>query len=49
MDFDPEELCERVESGEDERVTMKRGDVGPRGHEAVAEIRRRMERSLSGD
>lgn len=41
-DFDPEELCRRVEAGEDEAEIKKREDVGPRGPEDVQAIREQM-------
>ena len=31
QDFDPEELCARLERGEDHRVIKKRVETGPRG------------------
>lgn len=31
VDFDPEELIERIEAGEDDASLKKRGDIGPRG------------------
>jgi catechol-2,3-dioxygenase len=35
VDFDPEELVRRLESGEDEAAIKKRPDVGPRGVESI--------------
>ncbi|RVX70796.1 hypothetical protein B0A52_05447 [Exophiala mesophila] len=31
VDFDPEELCRRLESGEDQQMIKKRPNIGPRG------------------
>lgn len=47
-DFDPEELCKRVEAGEDEASIKARKDVGSRGPEAIGVIREKMEGSLVG-
>ncbi|KAJ5634240.1 hypothetical protein N7528_002082 [Penicillium herquei] len=35
VEFDPEDLVRRVESGEDEKEIMKRPNVGPRGLEDI--------------
>ncbi|KAK8198560.1 hypothetical protein M8818_006427 [Zalaria obscura] len=35
VDFDPEELIGRVERGEDEKVLLKRVEIGPRGLESI--------------
>lgn len=35
VDFDPEQLIERLEAGEDEAVLKKRPDIGPRGPESM--------------
>lgn len=35
VDFDPEELVRRVESGEDEKEILKRPKIGPRGIDSV--------------
>ncbi|KAF2098538.1 Glyoxalase/Bleomycin resistance protein/Dihydroxybiphenyl dioxygenase [Rhizodiscina lignyota] len=34
-DYDPEEWIERLKNGEDEKVLLKRDNVGPRGFESV--------------
>ncbi|KAF2162264.1 hypothetical protein M409DRAFT_69186 [Zasmidium cellare ATCC 36951] len=48
MDYDPEELCRRVESGEDEASIKKQGDVVPRGAEDLPNIRAKMMSSQVG-
>ena len=35
VDFDPEELIERLEAGEDEKEIKKRPEIGPRGLDAI--------------
>lgn len=35
VDFDPEDLIKRLDSGEDEAEVMKRGSIGPRGLDSV--------------
>lgn len=48
VDYDPEELCRRVESGEDEASIKKQGDVVPRGAEDLPNIRAKMMSSQVG-
>lgn len=38
VDFDPEELIKRFESGEDEEMIKKRANIGPRDPTSVSDI-----------
>lgn len=47
-DFDPEELCRRVESGESDAEIKKKPNVGPRGLEALKGIKEKMMSGTTG-
>lgn len=48
MDYDPEELCRRVDFGEDEASIKKQGKVTARGVEDLENIRAKMMSSTIG-
>jgi len=42
VDFDPDELCKRIDSGESEESIKKRADVGPSDMDEVKAIMQRI-------